>query len=117
MTSKQTSIDSVLKRMKKLKVGQCVDMRSFKRNRSVVIVCCGEDSFRVVEDGFFQEVWDNQSTEKVKRLLKTLLKKEFPRSNKIRLYTLDSYEDANVNRMAHGAGRYGETCPTKKVED
>lgn len=117
MTSKQTSIDSVLKRMKKLKVGQCVDMRSFKRNRSVVIVCCGDDSFRVIEDGFFQEVWDNQSAEKVKRLLKTLLKKEFPRSNKIRLYTLDSYEDANVNRMAHGAGRYGETCPTKKVED
>ncbi len=117
MTSKQTSIDSVLKRMKKLKVGQCVDMRSFKRNRSVVIVCCGEDSFRVIEDGFFQEVWDNQSADKVKRLLKILLKKEFPRSNKIRLYTLDSYEDANVNRMAHGAGRYGETCPTKKVED
>ncbi|MEZ6853706.1 hypothetical protein [Halodesulfovibrio aestuarii] len=115
MTSKQTSIDSVLKRMKKLNVGQCVDMRSFKRNRSVVIVCCGEDSFRVVEDGFYQEVWDNQNTEQVKRLLKTLLKKEFPRSNKIRLYTLDSYEDANVNRMAHGAGRYGETLPTKKV--
>ncbi|MCG8532070.1 MAG: hypothetical protein MI749_15595 [Desulfovibrionales bacterium] len=116
MTSKQTAIEAVLKRMKKLPVGHCIDMRSFKRNRSVAIICTGEDSFRVVEDGFYQEVWDNQDAEKVKRILKTMLKKEFPRSNKIRIYTLDSYGDANVNRMGHGAGRYGEECPTKKVK-
>ncbi len=98
---------SILERLNKLQKGQCLDMRTFKRNRSVAIVCTGEDNFKVIERGFHEETWDNLTAENVKKLLKTLLKREFPRSNQIRLYTLDSFEEANVNRMGHGSGKFG----------
>ncbi len=96
-----------MERLAKLQKGQCLDMRTFKRNRSVAIICTGSDNFNVIERGFHQESWENLTAEKIKRLLKTLLKREFPRSNKIRLYTLDSFENADVNRMGHGSGRFG----------
>ncbi len=107
MNDKNTIIPTVMERLAKLQKGQCLDMRTFKRNRSVAIICTGSDNFNVIERGFHQESWENLTAEKIKRLLKTLLKREFPRSNKIRLYTLDSFENADVNRMGHGSGRFG----------
>ncbi len=107
MNDKATIIPTVIEKLSKLQQGQCLDMRTFKRNRSVAIICTGEDSYTVIERGFHEENWEEQSTEKVKKLLKTLLKREFPRSNKIRLYVLDSFEEADVNRMGHGSGRFG----------
>ncbi len=107
MNDKTTIIPTIIERLTKLEKGQCLDMRTFKRNRSVAIICTGHDSFKVIERGFHEELWEDLTMEKVKRLLKTLLKREFPRSNKIRLYMLDSFEDANVNRMGHGSGRFG----------
>ncbi len=107
MNDKASIIPTVIERIAKLEIGQCLDMRTFKRNRSVAIICTGNDCFTVVERGFHEESWEDLTTEKIKRLLKTLLKREFPRSNKIRLYTLDSFVDADVNRMGHGSGRFG----------
>jgi len=107
MIDKTTLIATVLQRAERLEIGHCLDIRTYKRNRSVAIVRTGKDAFRVIEAGFESGQWEDVSSERLKRLLKTLLKKEFPRSHKVRLYTLPSYEDANVNRMAHGAGRFG----------
>ncbi len=107
MNDKTTIIPNVMERLAKLEKGQCLDMRTFKRNRSVAIVCTGDDSFDVIERGFHEESWEGLTAEKIKKLLKTLLKREFPRSNKIRLYVLDSFEGADVNRMGHGSGRFG----------
>ncbi len=107
MNDKNTIIPSVMERLAKLQKGQCLDMRTYKRNRSVAIICMGEDCFNVIERGFHEETWEDMSAEKIKKLMKTLLKREFPRSNKIRLYTLDSFENADVNRMGHGSGRFG----------
>ncbi len=107
MNDKASIIPTVIEKIGKLQKGQCLDMRTFKRNRSVAITCTGDDSFSVVERGFYEEAWQGLTAEKIKRLLKTLLKREFPRSNKIRLYMLDSFEDADVNRMGHGSGRFG----------
>lgn len=109
MNDKTTIIPTIMERLSKLETGQCLDMRTFKRNRSVAIVCTGEDAFTVVERGFHEESWQGLNAEKIKRLLKTLLKREFPRSHKIRLYTLDSFKDADVNRMGHGSGRFGDS--------
>ncbi len=93
MHDKSTIIPLVMKRLGKLQNGQCLDMRTFKRDRSVMIVCTGSDNFTVFERGFHHEQWEAQSAEKIKRLLKILLKREFPRSNKVRLYILDSCEN------------------------
>ncbi|MBF0446163.1 MAG: hypothetical protein HQL68_11295, partial [Magnetococcales bacterium] len=45
--------------------------------------------FTVIQDGFAKDRFEVLITE-LPRLLKSLIKKEFPRSNKIRLYAVDS---------------------------
>lgn len=108
MLDKTTLIATVCERLPRLETGHCLDLRTYKRNRSVAIVRTGADSFDVFEAGFHEETWTGVTADAVRRLLKTLLKWEFPRSHKVRLYTLPSREAANVNRRGHGAGRFGE---------
>ncbi|WP_320174420.1 hypothetical protein [Maridesulfovibrio sp.] len=88
MIDKDSAIESVMRKLKKIQVGKGLDLRTYKRDRSVVILRKGEDSFLVIEDGFDTERF-TEDFKGVKRLLKKLLKKEFPRSNKIRIYDVD----------------------------
>ena len=91
MIDKTNIIETVLQKMKGLAVGHHLDLRTYKRDRSVVIVKGKDDSYLVVEDGFYKEKYEVKHG-KLKRLLKSLLKKEFPRSNKIRLYVMGAYD-------------------------
>jgi len=86
MIDKTTIIPTVVKRLKAIEPGNFIDLRTYKRNRSVVIHKTGADSFRIVEDGFYNAEFEGDLVF-VRKLMKTLLKKEFPRSNKVRLYT------------------------------
>ena len=79
-------IPIVLRRLKKLATGHYLDLQTYKKDRSVLIVKQGEDDFLLIENGFQREEFRADAT-KLKKLLKTLLKKEFPRSNKVRLYS------------------------------
>lgn len=92
MIDKTKMIDTVSEKLKKLPVGHYLDIRTYKRNRSVIIVKMGEDDLLIIEDGFFKERF-HISSDKVKKLLTTLLRKEFPRSNKIRLYTMGRFTE------------------------
>ncbi|MBI5695973.1 MAG: hypothetical protein HZC51_09600 [Nitrospirae bacterium] len=86
MIDKTTLIPTVLKRLKQLPVGGCLDLRPYKRNRSVVIRKTGEDYYEITEDGFFKDEMKGD-IEKVGKLMRAILKSEFPRSTKLRLYT------------------------------
>lgn len=94
-------------RLRRLPLGHCLDLRTFKRNRSVCFHRTGDDVYNVVENGFHEEVWTGLPLDDALRLLRTLLRREFPRSTKVRCYTLPSPDAADVNRMGHGAGRFG----------
>lgn len=81
-----------------LPISHCLDLRTYKRNRSVMIAKLAEDDLLVVENGFFKERF-RVKPEKLRKLLKTLMKKEFPRSRKIRLYILDKFlEGEGLNK-------------------
>ena len=98
MIDKATAIPTIMNRLKKLPVGHAIDLRTYKRNRSVVIARVGEDAFDVVEKGFHEDRFLIPLS-KMKKLLKGLLKKEFPRSTKIRLYDLGAADaDADITR-------------------
>jgi len=86
MIDKTSLIPTVIKRLKSIEPGTFLDLRTYKRNRSVVIHKLDSDSFRIEEDGFFTDTFEGD-LKKVQKILKTLLKKEFPRSNKVRVYT------------------------------
>jgi len=79
------AIPTVMTKLKKLPVGQGLDLRTFKRDRSVVILRMADDNYEVREDGFEKKRFET-NFKGLKKILKTLLKREFPRSNKIRVY-------------------------------
>ncbi len=98
MIDKATAIPTIITKLKKLPIGHAIDIRTYKRNRSVVIARLGEDEFDVVENGFHEERF-RVSLTKMKKLLKILLKKEFPRSTKMRMYDLgESPADIHIPR-------------------
>ncbi|MDC7217828.1 MAG: hypothetical protein PQJ28_02265 [Spirochaetales bacterium] len=88
MIDKASAIENVMRKLKKIQVGRGLDLRTYKRDRSVAILRMGEDLFSVIEDGFDNERY-TEDFKSLKKLLKKLLKKEFPRSNKIRVYDVD----------------------------
>jgi len=85
-------IDTVCERLKKLPLGHYIDLKTYKRNRTVIIVKVDEKKLLVIEDGYFKDRFLIKS-DKLKKLLKILLKKEFPRSKKIRLYVMGKFVD------------------------
>jgi hypothetical protein len=86
-----------MERLKKLPEGHCLDLRTYKRNRSVIIVKNTADEFTVIEDGFSQEKYQIKN-DKIRKLLTALLKKEFPRSHKIRLYTIGPFNENDAGK-------------------
>lgn len=101
MIDKTNVIAAVLERLEKLPLGHYLDMRTYKRNRKIFFVRQAEDSFLVLQDGFEQARFEDVSLGKMKKLLQTLLKKEFPRSAKVRLYVMGEFdpdESPNIRR-------------------
>lgn len=100
MIDKTKIIDAVCQRLEKLPLGHYLDLKTYKRNRTVMIVKVDVKKVLVIEDGYFNEKF-LITPDKLKKLLKTLLRKEFPRSQKIRLYVMGKYEDeaaSNIRR-------------------
>ena len=95
MIDKTKIIDTVVERLKNLPINHYLDLRTYKRNRSVVIVKKDAASLLVIQNGYEFKRYEI-NTEKLKKLLKTLLKKEFPRSNKIRLYTMGEFVESEA---------------------
>ncbi len=89
------AIPNILQRLEKIPVGHCLDLRTFKRNRSVIIVKREKEYFEIIENGFYQDRFQVEK-DKLKKTLKNLLKKEFPRSNKIRVYKLEGLNESNI---------------------
>lgn len=87
MIDKANAISVVTSRAAKLTIGTGMDLRTYKRDRSVTITCVAEDVYEVMEDGFEKNRFEVDG-KGLKKILKTLMKREFPRSNKIRVYDI-----------------------------
>jgi hypothetical protein len=81
-------IEDVFKKLKKMKPLNCLDIRTYKRDRSIIIEKL-ENGYNLYEDGFEKKEFKNLSQIELKKLLRVLQKKEFPRSNIVRFYVLD----------------------------
>lgn len=94
MIDRTAIIPLVLERLKTLPVGHCLDLRTYKRNRGLILVKRGPESVDVIEDGYEQAEFPGVDMGKLRKLLKTLLKREFPRSTKVRLYAFEALDKA-----------------------
>ncbi|EGT3616428.1 hypothetical protein FHH43_09335 [Clostridium perfringens] len=82
------AFDSIRK-LNELNTYNCLDIRSYKKNRKVVIEKL-ENTFNVYEDGYEKREFLALSKEELKKLLRSIEKIEFPRSNKLRVYVLET---------------------------
>ena len=87
------NIDSVLgtllQKLKKLNPPQGIELLSYKRNRSIAVILLDNGEILVRERGYREE---EQVIEKdmLSKCLKSLIKYEFPRSRKVRVYQVEN---------------------------
>ncbi len=74
-----------------------VELLSFKRDRSVAVFRLSDERYLLVEQGFTRQerIVDVSG---LPRLLKAAIKREFPRSHKVRVVKMASQEELKKNR-------------------
>jgi hypothetical protein len=87
------NIASAIKRVqqiaRKLEPPQGVEILTYKRNRGISIIKIDDDTLSVQERGYEENTYQVGLNE-LSKLLKSLCKREFPRSRKVRVYQLES---------------------------
>lgn len=93
--------DSLLKKitttLSKLEPEQGLEILSYKRNRGIEILLRDSDTVWVRERGYAEEEY-LIDMEGLPKLLKSLIKREFPRSRKVRLYQISTPEELGQAR-------------------
>ena len=74
-------LQETLARLSKLREGEGVLLQPYKKDRSLCIVL-RENMYQVIERGFDDKVLLVKAV-RIRKVLKSLCRKEFPRSNKI----------------------------------
>ena len=80
-------VNIVTQRLKKAGPDTGVKLLTYKKDRHVTIIRIDREHLKVVENGFEQQELVIRQKE-LRRTLKCLLKREFPRSNKVHIKTI-----------------------------
>ena len=88
LVSIETLRQQVLRTLDKLVAPAGLELLSYKRNRTIRITVLDDGRYFIEEDGFVKQEMTVEQ-EALGRILKTLFKREFPRSRKVRLYRFD----------------------------
>lgn len=83
MVSITDFIDVALYTLKRIEINDKVNFKTFKKDRQVEIEKLEDGLFNVKEDGFDRKIFRNINEKELKKSLKYLQKKEFPKSNKL----------------------------------
>lgn len=95
MIDKDKFLQFILEKSEKLSIGDYLDIRTYKRNRGLYFIKNWEDKFYIIENWYYQEEFEINKKD-LKKTFKKLLKKEFPRSNKIRVYEMGKYSEEKI---------------------
>ncbi len=85
----QSAIKRVQQIVRKLEPPQGVELLTYKRNRGITIIKIDEQTVSIQERGYEEQTLLVEIGE-LGKTLKTITKREFPRSRKVRVYQLDS---------------------------
>ena len=73
----------VSQKVGQLEVGGEIELKTYKRDRGATIIKLSDDNVRIREKGYLNTEYQ-VPVSRLKKALKNILKKEFPRSNKVR---------------------------------
>ncbi len=99
MIDKSRLLPVLLKKVAGLPIGDYLEVRSYKRDRALLLIRLSPERIQIEEDGFEQHRFEVAEPD-LRRLLKTLIKREFPRSNKLRVYAMGGYDPYRAARVA-----------------
>lgn len=85
----QSAIKRVQQIVRRLDPPHGVEMLTYKRNRGVTLIKIDDETVSIQERGYEEQTLLVEISE-LGKVLKTIAKKEFPRSRKVRVYQLDS---------------------------
>ncbi len=85
----QSAIKRVQQIIRKLEPPQGVEILTYKRNRGITIIKIDEETVSIQERGYKEQTLLVEIKD-LARQLKSIAKREFPRSRKVRVYQLDS---------------------------
>jgi hypothetical protein len=92
-----TAIKRAIQMLRKLSAPQGVEILTYKRNRGVSVIREDEDLLAVRERGYEENEY-SVSFKDLPKLLKSISKREFPRSRKVRVYQLANPEEEGQDR-------------------
>ena len=92
-----TVLRSLLQKLEKLDPPQGIELLSYKRNRSIAVLLLDDEKILVRERGYRDEEHILKKGLLPKHL-KSLIKYEFPRSRKVRMYQLDNVLELQKTR-------------------
>jgi len=93
----QSAIRRVEEIVKKLAPEQGVEILTYKRNRGITVIKVDQDTVSIHERGYRDQALLVE-TKDLARTLKTMAKREFPRSRKVRVYQLKTPYCLGVRR-------------------
>ncbi len=83
--------------LKKCSPGCGLEILSYKRNRGVSIWKCQDETYMLREHGYLEQRVEVEEGELTK-ILKAIMKREFPRSRKVRIYSLKDPSLVGIKR-------------------
>lgn len=86
-----------IENLTKLKVGDKIELLTYKKDRKVIIIKKDLNIYDVIEDGFNYNKFEDISLNQLEKLLKKLQRIEFPRSNKYFLKIIPSISIEQLN--------------------
>ena len=93
----QSAIKQVQQIVRRLEPPQGVEILTYKRNRGVTIIRIDEETLSVQERGYEEHIFQ-VGVDELPKLLKSIARREFPRSRKVRVYRLDSPYCVGIKR-------------------
>jgi len=93
----ESALRKVLTTLRKSEPGQGLEILSYKRNRGVSVLKTPEGRFCLRERGYLDQELE-VSESQLSRYLKSIMKREFPRSRKVRVYSLSDPSQAGLQR-------------------
>ena len=93
-----TLATDVQRTLKKIEAPAGLELLCYKRNRGVAILKCSDGNLFLKEFGYKDQERTISSSALAKEL-KTIVKREFPRSRKVRLVKIDSPDELDRKRQ------------------
>ena len=92
-----TALSKTITTLQKLPPGAGVEILTYKRDRGMKVLRLSEGEFQVTEQGFREQEL-RLAPDELAKALKGIIKREFPRSRKVRIYNLAGAEDFDRQR-------------------